>query len=261
MVVGYNEAHFLDQCFGSLSFCDEIIYTDLGSTDSSLKIAEKYTCHIYHRDKAMIPSCEMVQTEVIHFTKNDWVIFIDPDEKIATSLSNQIIEEFEIIKSDQCIGSVRVPWQFYFNKRKLKGTVWGGINKKYLLVNKHRFEFLAIIHYGRRLKDGFQNYEVGFDEKKFNVLHHYWMNSYKVFIKKHLRYLKNEGIDNYNLGFRVGKKALFFTPFQSFSYSFFKLKGYKDRFPGFFLSIFWACYKTKIAVDVFRLQNQKKRKI
>lgn len=261
MVVGYNEAHFLEQCFGSLSFCDEIIYTDLGSTDNSLIIAGKYATQIYKRDKATIPSCEMVQTEVIQFTKNDWVIFIDPDEKIAPSLSNQIIEEFEIIKSDSSIGSVRVPWQFYFNKRKLKGTVWGGINKKYLLVNKHRFEFLPIVHYGRRLKEGFQNYEVGYDEKKFNVLHHYWMSSYKVFIRKHLRYLKNESIDNYNLGLRVGKKALIYTPFQSFSNSFFKSKGYKDRFLGFLLSVFWACYRTKIAVDVFRLQYKKKSKI
>lgn len=259
MVVGYNEGHFLKQCFESISFCDEIIYTDLGSTDNSLKIAGEYAQFIYHRNRENVPSCEMVQTEIVHLIKNDWVIFIDPDEKLDSVLASQIIKEFGEIEYNPNIGSVMVPWQFYFKNRKLKGTVWGGMNKKYFLVNKHRFDFLPIVHYGRKLKDGFQNYEIDYDVKKNNVLHHFWMNSYKIFIKKHLRYLKNEGKDNYNLGVRLGKKNLLVIPFKSFSNSFFKLKGYKDGFVGFFLSIFWGYYKTKIAVDILRLQNKKTR--
>jgi glycosyltransferase involved in cell wall biosynthesis len=261
MIVGYNEAHFLEQCFESISFCDEIIYTDLGSTDNSLIIAKKYAQQIHHRKKVNIPSCEMVQTEVVHFTKNDWVIFIDPDEMVSPSLANQIMEELETIKSDLSIGSIMVPWQFYYKKKKLKGTVWGGINKKYFLVNKYRFEFLPIVHFGRRLKEGFQNYEIAFDTNKNNILHHYWMNSFKVFINKHLRYLKREGIDNYNAGKRMGKKELLFSPFNAFSNSFFKMKGYKDGFVGLFLSGFWAFYKTKIGIDIYILQSREKKKL
>jgi hypothetical protein len=260
MVVGYNEAHFLKNCLESVSFCDEIFYTDLGSSDNSKDVAAAFTKNILHRDKKSVPSCEMVQTEVVHLLKNDWVIFIDPDECVDATLATEIKENFNLISNNNTIGAVMVPWQFYFKNRKLKGTVWGGINKKYFLVNRNRFSFEAVIHYGRKILPEFNSVEISFNGKH-NVLHHYWMNSYKNFISKHLRYLKNEGIDNYNLGYRVGKKKLFLIPFQSFSHSFFKSKGFKDRFLGFFLSVFWAWYKTKIAVNIFRLQNKKVREI
>ncbi len=259
MVVGYNEALFLDGCLQSINFCDEIFYTDLGSTDNSINIAGQYNARIYSRDRATVPSCEIVQAEVVHYTKNDWVIFIDPDEVVDKDLQKQIIDEFTKISFSETIGAVTVPWQFYFKKRKLSGTVWGGSNKKYFLVNKHRFDFLPIIHYGRILKQEFTCYDILENENKTNVLHHYWMNTLKVFLQKHRRYLKNEGKDNYNAGIRVGIKKVFFTPFQEFYESFVNKKGYKDGLTGLFLSSFWAYYKTHIALDILRIQKQKNK--
>lgn len=258
MIVGYNEEKFLLACLKSINFCDEIFYTDLGSTDDSIKIAEQHKAKIFYRDRANVPSCEMVQTELVNYTKNDWVIFIDPDEVVDNDLQQQIINEFEKITADNLIGAVRVPWQFYYKKKKLLGTVWGGSNKKYFLVNKQRFDFLPIIHYGRTLKKGYRSYDMLENEHKTNVLHHYWMNSLKVFLQKHKRYLKNEGTDNYNAGIRVGIKKVLETPFKEFYQSFINKKGYKDGFTGFFLSSFWAYYKTHIAVDILQIQNKKK---
>jgi glycosyltransferase involved in cell wall biosynthesis len=258
MIVGYNEEKLLPACLASIDFCDEILYTDLGSTDSSIKIAEQYNAIIYNRNKANVPSCEMVQTEVVHYTKNDWVIFIDPDEVVDKDLQQQIINEFEKISASETIGAVTVPWQFYFKRKKLLGTVWGGSNKKYFLVNKHRFSFLPIIHYGRILKKAFTSYDIVENKNKTNVLHHYWMNSLKVFLQKHKRYLKNEGQDNYNAGTRVGIKKALLTPVTAFKESFITKQGYKDGLTGFFLSSFWAYYKTHIALDILRIQKTKK---
>ncbi len=258
MIVGYNEAHFLRPCLDSVSFCNEIIYTDLGSTDDSIEIARRYTENVYIKDKKNVPSCEIVQAEVIHITKNDWVIFIDPDERVDEVLARQIADEFNVIKKNDKVGAVMVPWQFYFKTKKLRGTVWGGVNKKYFLVNKYKFSFLPTVHYGRTLKQGFNVYEINENKQQTNLLHHYWMNSYKVFIKKHFRYLKNEGIDNYNLGVRVAAKKIILVPFKEFYFSFIDKKGYKDLFIGFFLSLFWAFYKTYIAVDIFMIQQKKR---
>ena len=259
MVVGYNEEILLCACLNSISFCDEIIYTDLGSTDGSVNVALQFGASIYHKDKSKVPSCEMVQTEVVHYTKNDWVLFIDPDEAVDVVLQNQIRNEFLAITTEEKTGAISVPWQFYFSGKKLKGTVWGGSNKKFLLVNKHRFEFLPIIHYGRKLKDGFTNYDIPLNRNKTNVLHHYWMSSMKIFLQKHKRYLKNEGRDNYNAGVRVGKKNLLLSPFKEFHHSFIEKNGCKDGLTGLFLSGFWAYYKTHIALDIYRIQKQSKK--
>lgn len=257
MIVGYNEALLLTACLQSINFCDEIFYTDLGSTDNSIKIAEQYKAKIYYRDRANVPSCEMVQTEIVNYTKNDWVIFIDPDERVDETLKKQIFNEFDNIITNNKIGAVIVPWKFYFKMHQLRGTVWGQNNQKELLVNKNRFHFLPITHYGRKLKKGFLNYTILPNSSSTNILHHYWMNSINTFLKKHNRYLKNEGRDNYNAGIRVGLKKVLMTPLKEFYQSFINKKGYKDGFTGLFLSIFWAYYKTHIAIDILKIQKKK----
>ncbi len=258
MIVGYNEAHLLEDCLESVSFSDEIFYTDLGSTDDSIQVAERYTQNILHRERAKVPSCEMVQTEVVHLTKNEWVIFIDPDERVDKSLAEEIGRRFQDFSRNEKLGAVMVPWQFYFKRKKLKGTVWGGENTKYFLVHKKRFIFEPIIHYGRKLAVGFSSNEVS-NNGSNNLLHHYWMNSYKDFIRKHSRYLKNEGKDQYKLGRRVSQKEALLKPVTSFKECFINKKGYKDGFVGLFLSFFWAFYSTRIAFDILKLQNNLKR--
>lgn len=255
MVVGFNEAHLLETCLTSLSFCDEIIYTDLGSYDSSLEIAEQYASKIFKRPIA--PSGEYIQSEIVQYTKNDWIICIDPDEVIDPDLAEDVIRQFNSLTGNNRIGAVLVNWQFYFKKHKLSGTIWGGNNKKHLLVHKERFDFLPITHYGRKLREGFHSIEIKPNTKGTNILHHYWMTSYSVFFKKHLRYLKKEGIDNYNNGVRfIGIKQLALLPFREFRKCYVYKQGYKDGITGFLLSIFWAYYQTYIAVDVWNIQRK-----
>ena len=255
MVVGYNEEKLLPACLQAISFCDDIHYTDLGSTDGSLKIAEIFAQHIYHR--APVPSCEMIQTEVVHYTKNDWVIFVDPDEVVDETLATEIINRFEELTAQQEVGAIKVPWQFYFKRTRLRGTVWGGKNQKFFLVNKHRFTFDPVVHYGRKLKTGFTSTTIELNKAETNVLHHYWMNSWKIFIRKHRRYLINEGIDRYNIGTRTSFKQVLCAPYNEFKRSFWTLKGYKDGLLGFFLSAFWAWYQTSAMLSLYKIQKQK----
>ena len=259
MVVGYNESKFLNNCLSSINFCDEILYTDLGSTDDSINIAKKFGAKIYQRDRKNVPSCEMVQSEIVHYTKHDWVIFIDPDERVDETLQQHFINDFEKITSDPKTGAITVPWQFYFKKHKLIGTIWGGNNLKHFLVNKHRYQFLPIIHYGRKIIKGFRIDNVTLNQNQTNVLHHYWMNSYRVFIRKHQRYIKHEGKDEYDRDRRVGLKKIFFAPINEFYFSLITKKGYKDNLIGWFLSAFWAYYKTAVYIGIYK--EQKKNKI
>lgn len=253
MVVGYNEGHFLDECLSSISFCDEIVYTDLGSTDNSVEVAEKYTTRIFHREK--VPSCEFIQAEMVNILKNDWVIFIDPDERVDLKLQEYIRQHFHTYELDSNLGAVNVPWIFYFKNKRLNGTIWGGINEKTLLVNRKRFQFLPVVHYGRKLMDGFTAVNVPSSSEYY--LHHYWMNSYKVFIAKHKRYLVNEGKDHFKMGYRFSLKKMIATPFREFNISFFEKQGFKDGFIGFKLSVFWAWYRTIIARDIWKLGREK----
>jgi len=134
VVVTYNEELFLENCLKSISFCEELVVIDLGSTDKSLEIAEKYATKVIHHER--VPVVEVIHAKIKEFVKFDWVLITDPDEVTDEKLANQIVELFNNrLKTDLKIGAVNVPWVFYFKSKRLIGTVWGGINRRVLLVN------------------------------------------------------------------------------------------------------------------------------
>jgi glycosyltransferase involved in cell wall biosynthesis len=256
IVVGYNESELLEACLHSISFCNEILFIDLGSTDKTVQVAQKYTEHIFYRDRSLVPSCEMAQSEFIKKVANDWVLLIDPDEVVDPTLAAQIIHNFDNYTHKPLLGAVYVPWQFYFLKKKLNGTPWGGQNRKFLLIHKNRFEILPIIHYGRKLMPGFEEINIEYNANRSNILQHYWMNSLSVFIAKHNRYLQKEGKDRYDLGKRTTIKQLLKQPYNQFKFAFIQRKGYLDGLVGLFLSLFWAWYQTNCQIALYRYTKQ-----
>jgi glycosyltransferase involved in cell wall biosynthesis len=252
IVVGFNEDKVLRSCLESILFCDEILYFDLGSSDSSIAIAQEFGAKVIHHEKVL--SCEWIHAEYAKRTKNEWVLITDPDEVVDAALKNQIENIFEQNQLTTNIGCVTVPWLFYFKKRRLIGTVWGGVNQRILLVNNKRFEFLPFIHVGRRLLDGYKSYNIAFNNT--NCVRHYWMQSYNKLFEKHLRYLKNEGEARYNIGSSTTLKTILAHPYRAFKNSFLLKQGYKDAFTGFFLSIFWAWYDTSALIMLYKYQKK-----
>jgi len=241
IVVGRNEGQKLSSCLEALQFCDEIFYADLDSIDDSVSIAKSFGCKIFSF-KEFGPSCEYSQAKLIKYVKNDWVMLIDPDEVVSTSLANEIIETLPAISKNPLIGDVYVPWQFYFGKKALKGTVWGYNKNKGVLVHKDKYEILPITHYGRKLKEGFQSH---FINRHFNnVLHHYWMDDKDSFLKKHCKYLKDEGQDRYNMGQRISFFGVVYNSIFQFFNCYFLKDGFKDGLVGLYLSCFWSRYST-----------------
>jgi glycosyltransferase involved in cell wall biosynthesis len=251
ILVGYNEAKFLSSCFEGINFCDEILYFDLGSTDNSLEIAIKYGATIIQHERVL--SCEWIHAKFADKTKHEWVLITDPDEVIDISLAQEINQLFNIKGIEKNVGAIMAPWIFYFRNKQLKGTPWGGTNKRVLLVNNKRFVFSAQIHVGRKLKDEYEYMDIPM--KCHNVIHHYWMQGYHKLLEKHLRYLKNEGEARYNSGLRTSLKQILKEPLKAFKISFFSKQGYKDGLLGFSLSVFWAWYQTSAQMALYRYQK------
>ncbi len=250
IVVGLNEAHLIQKSIGSLSFCEEIIYVDLGSRDNSVSLAREMGADVKYHE--LVPCVEYVQAELVPFLKHNWVIYIDPDEYIDPKLGIYIQENFKLIEKSTEIGSINVPWQFYFINHALIGTPWGGENRKQILVNKNRFLFEPIIHIGRKNKLGFKSLDLPFSEGM--ILHHYWVQGWQAFIGKHLRYLKKEGKARFESGRKTSILKILFTPFFELKYSYITRKGYKDGILGILLSVFWMFYQLASEIELFKYQ-------
>ena len=258
IVVGYNEANLLIKSLPKLNFCDEILYFDLGSTDNSKEVAKANNAKIIEHE--IVPICECIHAKYFQTTKHTWVLFIDPDEVLSQDLTNDIKFLFnENPQLEKNIGCIMVPWIFHFKGYKLKGTIWGGIRSKVLIINNQRVDYEPLVHIGKKLKENYDTLEI--PSNGSNSLNHYWMIDYKRLIEKHLRYLKNEGEARYKSGQRAQILTILMEPIKAFRYSYFDRRGFKDGLTGIFLSLFWAWYETIAIFQLYKYQIEKSKNI
>lgn len=93
-IVAYNEAKKLDVCLGSIAdLVDEIVVVDLGSTDNIREIVAKYKAKIVPHPH--VSHVELVRNFSIAQCKGNWVLVLDPDEKLPKSLRQYLLKYVE----------------------------------------------------------------------------------------------------------------------------------------------------------------------
>ena len=86
-----NEEHFLPMCLDSVKgYVDEIIIVDTGSTDTTVKIAEKYNAKIYHHPWEN--SFSKARNYSLKYATGDWILILDADEEIDKEDAHRLKE-------------------------------------------------------------------------------------------------------------------------------------------------------------------------
>lgn len=90
LIITYNEERNIAAVLSCFNFCDEIIVVDSFSTDKTVEIAQQN------------PKVKVYQQEFVDYTKqrnkalslaeNDWVFFLDGDERTTPDLEKEIID-------------------------------------------------------------------------------------------------------------------------------------------------------------------------
>lgn len=90
LIITYNEERNIAAVLNCFNFCDEIIVVDSFSTDKTVEIAQQN------------PKVKVYQQEFVDYTKqrnkalslaeNDWVFFLDGDERTTPDLEKEIID-------------------------------------------------------------------------------------------------------------------------------------------------------------------------
>lgn len=237
LVVSCNEGHLLEECLKSLFFCDEIFGINLESTDNTEELFKKYATS--YENMIRVPLVEEIHPIVIPLLKNDWIILIDPDERILEPLKIDIINSIQ--NAPQDASTYRVPMINFFNNKKLKGTVYGGIKYARLLYKRSAINISTDVHIGIQMKEGFDRYKIQFKGENYDK--HLWCSNWKQLFEKHKRYLKGEGKAQYNMGKRYSLSYHIKESIITFYYSFKTKKGYLDGLTGLYLSFIAARYE------------------
>jgi len=87
-IVCRNEADKLGPCLESISWADEIIVMDLSSTDNSAAIAKEHGARVVSR--APVPIVEFVRNEVSAEACGEWILVLDPDERVTPGLAEEL---------------------------------------------------------------------------------------------------------------------------------------------------------------------------
>ena len=115
LLITYNEVNHIDQVIANIDFADEIIVIDAYSNDGTFK-----------KLKAL-KNVKTIQREFKNFAdqrnfaieqaSNDWILFIDADERITAKLKTEIAEEINTSKN---INGFMFKRQFFFKKKRIR---------------------------------------------------------------------------------------------------------------------------------------------
>lgn len=231
LAITFNEEKNIREVIESLDFVDDIIIVDSYSQDKTVEIARSY------------PHVKVIQNKFSDFTSqrnvalqnatHDWVLFLDADERITTSLRAEIIAEVAKPVTKDAYYFLR---KFYFKKKPIhfSGTQ---TDKNYRLFKKSKAHYVAdkLVHETLEV-----NGSVGILK---NTLIHYSYDEYESYKKKMVSYgvLKGKEL------FLKGKKYSLFTHIIKTGFKFLKTYllrfGIFDGIPGIIL-----CYLQTLSV-------------
>ncbi len=88
IVITKNESQDISTCLESISWADEIVVLDSGSTDKTVEICRKYTDKVISTNW---PGFGPQKNRALDMANGDWVLSLDADEHITPELRDEIL--------------------------------------------------------------------------------------------------------------------------------------------------------------------------
>lgn len=88
-IITLNESHNIERCLQSVSFAQELIVVDSGSTDNTVALAQKYGAKVYQHP---FKSYGDQKNYAASLTSGDWILNLDADEEVSAELKENILK-------------------------------------------------------------------------------------------------------------------------------------------------------------------------
>jgi len=89
VIIAKNEEEMITACLKSVSWANEIVLVDSGSTDATPAIAKKYSARVIFADGKRIDYAKW-RNVGLKTSRGDWLLYVDADERITPSLRQSI---------------------------------------------------------------------------------------------------------------------------------------------------------------------------
>jgi (heptosyl)LPS beta-1,4-glucosyltransferase len=106
-IVCRNEADKLGACLESVGWADEVVVLDLSSEDGSADVARAHGAKVVVREP--VPIVELARNEVAALAQNEWILAVDPDERVMPGLAAALRESVD----DDSVDAVAIPFRHH----------------------------------------------------------------------------------------------------------------------------------------------------
>ncbi|MFZ2122250.1 MAG: glycosyltransferase family 2 protein [Rhodoferax sp.] len=93
VIITKNEEHDIRDCLESVTWADEVIILDSGSTDNTLLIAKEYTDKVY--TSIDWRGFGVQKNRVLAYASCDWILSLDADERVSEALREEILNAIQ----------------------------------------------------------------------------------------------------------------------------------------------------------------------
>lgn len=226
-IITLNEEKNIRRAIQSVSWADEVIVVDSGSTDQTVEIARKSGAKVFHQ--AWLGYGQQ-KNFAQNQTKNDWVLNIDADEVVPDLLRNEIQKKLELLRQGELtVQGFYIPRKTYYLGRWIRFGGWYPnylvrlAHKKYAAWSEPHVHEEWVVN-GKLLK-------------LESPLHHYAFDSIHDQILTNLRFSRLGSLELRKKGQQPSIIKLIFKPIGKFLETYFFKRGFLDGLAGFIISV------------------------
>jgi len=228
VLISYNEGKLLKRCLESIKeFVSEIVVVDLGSTDDSAEVFKQYNVKVVNH--SWVPYADPIRNFAIDQAKNDWILMLDPDEQVPSSLKQRLTDLLDSEESKKYT-AVNIPFKnIFFDKWIAHTNFWP--DKHLRFFKKGSLEWQDRVHLYPKVEGDILQLPA---QEQFAVIH----QSYKTwgeFVKKQTKYANSEATHRKEVGESFSIYRLTWLPLREFLARFIKHQGYLDGINGVFI--------------------------
>jgi len=222
-LITYNEEQNIAGALESLSWVDEIVVVDSGSSDTTLEICRRYTEKIYHRDwTGYVDQKNFAVEKALH----DWIFSLDADERVSPELRSEIQA---LSTGDILCHGYRIPRVAFFMGRWIKHGNWYPDYQLRLFDRRHARWEGGRVHESVKIREK--------PESLTGEIHHFTYRSLTEYLRRLESYSNLAALDYLDKGKRATSFNLVAKPFAAFVSSYLLKRGFLDGTPGLTVAV------------------------
>ena len=241
IILTLNEEILLPECLKSLSWAEDKLVFDSGSTDRTCDIAIEHGARVVQR---CFDNYAAQRNAALSETESEWVLFIDADERVGVDLVN----EMHVAIQDQYRSGWMIPRHNYIFGKLVLNAGW--YPDYQLRLFKQEFGS----YYSDRHVHELLDLKGSIGRLHHPIIHQNYVDV-SEFIIKQRHYAKYEAYMLHNQGIVSRAHNYLLQPIRQFLWRYMTLSGWRSGYHGLLLCVLMAYSQYMIYQELSRLRS------